>query len=124
LAPTYYFVLQQSFCALPDDLDQLAEMRAPLTLLVGEMDEVFYAERFAPLLCPLRPDISIEVLPGVDHMAIIVQSGQSQRSSLRSNLLDRGRRSSQEDTHGYRAAPAHPRRGRGRLPEGRSRRLP
>jgi hypothetical protein len=31
------------------------------------------AERFAPLLHPLRPDLSIEVLPGVDHMGIVTR---------------------------------------------------
>ena len=51
----------------------MAELRAPVTLLVGENDEVFYAEHFEPLLRPRKPDILIEVLPGVDHMGIIVQ---------------------------------------------------
>ncbi len=75
LAPTYSFVLQQSFCAPPDALDRLAEVRAPITLLVGEKDELFYAERFAPLLRRRAPDVSIEVLDGVDHIGIIVRPG-------------------------------------------------
>jgi alpha-beta hydrolase superfamily lysophospholipase len=75
LAPTYSFVLQQSFCAPPDDLDRLTDIRAPVTVRVGEMDEVFYAERFAPSLRPRRADISIKMLPGVDHMGIVVRPG-------------------------------------------------
>jgi alpha-beta hydrolase superfamily lysophospholipase len=73
LAPTYSFVMQQSFCSPPDDLGRMAAVRAPLAVLVGEADEVFYAERFAPLLRHERPDVSVEVLPGVSHMGIIVQ---------------------------------------------------
>ncbi len=73
LAPSYSFVMQQSFCAPPDDLARLGQVRAPIVLLVGEEDEVFYADRFAPLLRSERPHMPIEVLPGVDHMEIIVQ---------------------------------------------------
>ncbi len=73
LAPTYSYVMQQSFCAPSDDLARLGQVRAPIVLLVGEADEVFYADRFAPLLRPQRQEMPIEVLPGVDHMGLVTR---------------------------------------------------
>jgi alpha-beta hydrolase superfamily lysophospholipase len=73
LAPTYSFVMQRSFCAPRDDLERLGSVRAPIVLLVGEVDEIFHADRFAELLGPLRPGMPIEVLPGVDHMGLVTR---------------------------------------------------
>ncbi len=75
LAPTYSFVMQQDFFAPRDDLERLGQVRAPLAVLVGDRDEIFHADRFAPLLDPLRPGTPVQVLPGVDHMGIITQPG-------------------------------------------------
>jgi pimeloyl-ACP methyl ester carboxylesterase len=48
-------------------------VRELVALLVGARDEIFYADRFAPLLDPLRPATQIQVVPGVDHMGLITQ---------------------------------------------------
>jgi len=73
LAPTYSFVTQQDFFTPRDDLERVGQVRAPLALPVGALDEISYADRFAPLLDPLRPGTSIQVLRGVDHMGLITQ---------------------------------------------------
>ena len=52
LAPTYSFVMQHNFSAPNDDLARFGQVRAPVALLVGADDEIFYADRFAPLLGP------------------------------------------------------------------------
>ena len=73
LAPTYSFIMQRNFSAPRDDLDRLPQVHAPITLLVGEKDEIFYADRFAPLLKPLRPEMPVKVLSDVDHMGLITR---------------------------------------------------
>ena len=73
LAPSYSFVMQRNFSAPRDDLDRLRQVRAPIALVVGEKDEIFYAERFATLLHPLRPEMSVDVVPGVNHMGLITR---------------------------------------------------
>jgi non-heme chloroperoxidase len=70
LAPNYSFVMQRNFSAPADDLERLDQVRAPLTVLIGEKDEIFYADRFAALLTGRRPDTRVEVVPGVDHMEL------------------------------------------------------
>jgi alpha-beta hydrolase superfamily lysophospholipase len=63
LTPAYSFVMQFNFGEVP----------APVALLVGEQDEVFYPERFASLLGPRRPEAAIQTVPGVNHMGLIAQ---------------------------------------------------
>jgi non-heme chloroperoxidase len=73
LAPTYSYVMQRNFSAPHDDLARFGQVRQPVALLVGAQDEIFYADRFAPLLGPLRPTTTFQVVPGVDHMGLITQ---------------------------------------------------
>jgi alpha-beta hydrolase superfamily lysophospholipase len=73
LAPGYTFVMTRNFGAPPDDLARFGQIRAPVALLVGDRDEVFYPDRFVSLLRPLRPATRFQVVPGVDHMGLIVQ---------------------------------------------------
>lgn len=73
LAPAYSLVMSRNFAAPPDDLERLGQVRAPLMVLAGDKDEIFYADRFAPLLLPRRPGTPINVLPNVGHMGLITQ---------------------------------------------------
>ena len=48
--------------------EYLADLRAapgPISLFTGSKDEIFYADRYAPLLKPVRPDLDITVVPGL-----------------------------------------------------------
>jgi non-heme chloroperoxidase len=73
LTPTYSFRLQRNLAAPDTYLKDLANVRKPITLLVGEQDELFYADRFAPLLTPIRPDVVIEVIPGITHTGMLTE---------------------------------------------------
>ena len=44
----------------------------PAALLVGEADELFYADRFAPLLQPVRPDLQVTIVPDIGHVGMTV----------------------------------------------------
>jgi alpha-beta hydrolase superfamily lysophospholipase len=73
LALTYSFVMQRNFSAPNDDLARFGGVGAPVALLIGAQDEIFYADRYSPLLGPLRPATTFQVVPGVDHMGLITQ---------------------------------------------------
>jgi non-heme chloroperoxidase len=48
----------------------LADLKAapgPVSLLAGSKDEIFYADRYAGLLKPLRPDLDVTIIPGLGH---------------------------------------------------------
>jgi len=73
LTPTYSFRLQWNLAAPDTYLKDLAKIRRPITLLVGEQDELFYADRFAPLLTPIRPDLAVVVIPGITHTGMLTE---------------------------------------------------
>jgi alpha-beta hydrolase superfamily lysophospholipase len=73
LAPSYSFVMQNNFAAPNHDLIRLGRVSAPLSLLVGDQDEIFYAERFAPLIEAHRPGTPVTLVSGVNHMGMITR---------------------------------------------------
>jgi len=56
-----------------DYLTGLEHTKKPMTLLVGADDDQFYADRYAPVLKPAKPDLSIEIVPGLGHVDMITQ---------------------------------------------------
>lgn len=70
----YSFRMLRNFGPGDDYLGDLRRFRGPVSLFVGADDEIFRAEQFGPLLRPVRPDIHLNVLPGVDHMGMTVKS--------------------------------------------------
>jgi pimeloyl-ACP methyl ester carboxylesterase len=50
---------------------RLSALKQPLTVLVGSKDEIFYADRFAPLIHRERPDVPVILVPAVDHMGMV-----------------------------------------------------
>ena len=73
LAPSYSYVMARNFGVRRDYLARLPAVREPIVLLVGERDDEFYADRFAPFLHPLRPDLPITLLPGLGHMDLVAR---------------------------------------------------
>ncbi len=72
LTDSYSFRLAIAFGATRDYLAALGRNKKPVALLVGDSDELFYAERYAPLLMPARPDLRITTVPGVGHIGMTV----------------------------------------------------
>jgi pimeloyl-ACP methyl ester carboxylesterase len=60
------------FGAPRDYLAVLGRNTKPAALLIGGGDQLFYANRFAPLLKPARPDLDITIVPGVRHIGMTV----------------------------------------------------
>jgi hypothetical protein len=48
-------------------LTDLKAAPGSISLLAGSKDGVFYANRYAALLKPVRPDLDITIVPGLGH---------------------------------------------------------
>lgn len=71
LTGCYSFRLQSNF--RPEMMrwkENLGRLRRPVDVLVGENDELFVAQAYAPLLTPLSAHISVRILPGLTHLDI------------------------------------------------------
>lgn len=67
LTGVYSFRLMRAF----GTRDYAADLRAapaPLAVLVGEKDELFAADLFAPTIHAVRPDVLVTVVPGLGHI--------------------------------------------------------
>ena len=67
LTGTYSFRLMRAF-ATWDYAGDLRGARAPIAVLVGEKDELFSAELFAPTVHAVRTDVPVTVVPGLGHI--------------------------------------------------------
>ena len=57
----------------------LADLKAapgPVSLLAGSKDEIFYANCYAGLLKPIRPDLDITIVPGLGHTDMTFKSAE------------------------------------------------
>jgi alpha-beta hydrolase superfamily lysophospholipase len=57
--------------------DYAADFRAapsPIAVLVGEKDELFAADKFAPTIAAVRTDIPVTVIPGLSHIQLTTDS--------------------------------------------------
>ena len=72
LTDAYSFRLAVGFGAPRDYLAALGRSAKPAALLVGGGDELFYPDRFEPLLRPARPDLRVTLVPGIGHIGMTV----------------------------------------------------
>ena len=68
--PTYSYRLMLSFAPHRDFRDDFHQVRKPMALLVGSDDDEMIADAYAPMLRSLRPDIAVQVIPGIGHIAL------------------------------------------------------
>jgi non-heme chloroperoxidase len=72
LTSAYSFRLAVDFGAPRDYLAALGRSTKPAALLAGGNDELFFPDRFAPLLKPARPDLPVTIVPGIGHIGMTV----------------------------------------------------
>ena len=53
---------------------QRTEKPMAVTIAAGN-DDQFYADRYAPLLQPAKPDLTVELVPGLDHVDMLMLCG-------------------------------------------------
>ena len=51
----------------------LQRTRKPMALIAGGSDDQFYADRYAPTLQPAKPDLTVELVPGLDHVDMLMK---------------------------------------------------
>lgn len=67
LTPVYSYRLMTAF-GTTDYAADLRNAHPRLIVLVGEKDELFYADRFAATVNAIRPDAQVKVLPELNHI--------------------------------------------------------
>ena len=53
-----------------DYASDVRNAQTPLAVVVGEKDELFYADKFAPTLNAIKPGIPVTIVPGLSHTAL------------------------------------------------------
>jgi non-heme chloroperoxidase len=56
-----------------DYFGALQRTRKPMALIAGGNDDQFYADRYAPTLQPAKPDLTVELVPGLDHVDMLMK---------------------------------------------------
>jgi pimeloyl-ACP methyl ester carboxylesterase len=70
LTPEYSFALAQNFRPERDYQANIRAVRQPLRVLVGQNDEVYFADKFASVFKGAGKDIPVTILPGIDHISL------------------------------------------------------
>jgi non-heme chloroperoxidase len=73
LTPFYSYRMLRNFGPDNDYLGDLKRVKGPVAVLVGGNDEIFYADRYAPLVKGVRPDATVTVVPGLAHIEMTVR---------------------------------------------------
>jgi len=71
LVASYSYRMQANFSSPRDALARFAHVTQPLTIMIGSEDELFYADRFAPLIHHACADVPVILVPGVNHMGMV-----------------------------------------------------
>jgi len=66
----YSFNLLRNFSPHHNYRSDIASVRQPLTVLVGEKDELFNADAFPPLFAESRPGTKVIVVPDIGHITL------------------------------------------------------
>lgn len=73
LTGLYSFLLMRAF----GTLDYRADLRnavSPLAILVGEKDELFFADQFEPTVKAIRQDVPVTVIPNLNHIELVTHA--------------------------------------------------
>ncbi len=70
LTGLYSFRLMRAFGTL-DYAADIENTASPLAILVGEKDELFFAEKFEPAVKAIRADVAVTIVPGLNHIDMI-----------------------------------------------------
>jgi pimeloyl-ACP methyl ester carboxylesterase len=54
-------------------IDELRNCKKPMALIAGAADDQFYADRYAPVMKPAKPDLRVTLVPGMDHVDMLMK---------------------------------------------------
>ena len=69
----YSFLLMRAF-GTRDYAADLRNAQTPLAVVVGEKDELFFADKFAPTVDAVRPGVPVTIVPGLSHTELTVDA--------------------------------------------------
>ena len=78
LTPQYSYTLAQNFRPQYDYLANIRAVTQPISLVAGQADDVFYADHFTEVFKAAGKDIPITLLPGIDHISLILEPSAMQ----------------------------------------------
>jgi pimeloyl-ACP methyl ester carboxylesterase len=70
LTPRYSYRLLRNFSPHYDYRSDIANCKQPMTVLVGEDDELFFSHAYEPLFADTRPHTKVVVVPGAGHITL------------------------------------------------------
>jgi non-heme chloroperoxidase len=91
LTPQYSFALAQNFRPERDYQANIRAVKQPLQVLVGDNDEVFYADKFAGVFKTAGKDVAVRHLPGIDHISLTLDSAAIQAAIAAVESMDHAR---------------------------------
>lgn len=68
----YSFRLSRNFCPHDDYESDIINAKQPMTVLVGDKDEIFISKEFKPLFAELRPQTKVIIVPGATHVTLTI----------------------------------------------------
>lgn len=80
LTPEYSYALAMNFRPQRNYLADIRNIHEPFRILIGANDEVYYPDRFADVLKQAGKDTPVTVIPGVDHIQLILSPTAFEKS--------------------------------------------
>ena len=72
-APVYSYRLLTNFGPSDDFAADLKAAQQPMSVFVGAKDEVLVPSRLKEIIAKARPDIDVDIVPGIDHAGMITK---------------------------------------------------
>ena len=75
LTPSYSYTVAMNFRPQADYLGDIRQARGAMSIVAGQHDEVFYADRYAALFAQTGKPVPVTVVPGVSHIGLVLDPG-------------------------------------------------
>ncbi|MFO7568734.1 MAG: alpha/beta hydrolase [Smithellaceae bacterium] len=69
----YSYRLWRNFALHDDYRADLKKIRQPLTVMVGDQDELFYPQQYLTLFADVQPHAEISIVPGTGHVTLTME---------------------------------------------------
>ena len=89
LTPAYSYALTVNFNPHRDYVADIKGVRRPCSLIAGDADEVFHADRFEPLLRTHGSNWPVTLLPGLKHIPLTIDAAALMKEIEVVGLLQR-----------------------------------
>ena len=88
LTSQYSYSLAENFRPVLDYRSNIRAVKQPMSVVAGADDEVFHTDKFAMLFKAEGKDIPVTLVPGVGHIAVILDPAAVQAEVSAVNRMD------------------------------------